>query len=155
MGAGLSRRGYRRLLLAYVAVTAIDILAALAGLAGSHSPLLAAAYESEPSRLQHAPLPVLVLEIAVMSALMVGTSVGLYRFRHWGRVLGLWTSVLYLPWMAWNGPFLYTGIEAALANVEAVLWGALLALAWCGPLGSAFDPVRTPPVMGESAPHKA
>lgn len=147
MRPALTRRRYRQLVLAWVAIVAIDIAVSLGGLGSAHSPLLAAAYDSEPSRFQRMPLPLLALELLVAGGLLLAATVGLYRCRHWGRVLGLWCAALTLPWMAWSGPLLYTGLEAGLDSLQATLWGALLALAWYGPVGAVFDASRTSPVV--------
>ena len=45
------------------------------------------AFSSQPPRL-------ILLELAVLLGILVMNIVGLYRFRHWARVMGAWMTVL-------------------------------------------------------------
>ena len=132
---------FRRLLLAYVGMFAMTLLAGLGYIGDGFSPLLQAAYDSEPHFLAELPywglVSVLVI-LAVSAVVVLAALVGLYRFRRWGRALALWSTVGLLPLLAVTGPSLSTGLESMFREVATLLWGGMLALAWYGPVGAAF-----------------
>lgn len=135
----ITARIFRRLVLAYAGVALLSLAAGMGYLGAGFSPLLQAAYDSEPSAAMALPLPLLGVLLVVSIAVLLAGLVGLYRLRRWGRSLSLWSTVLYLPLMPALGPSLETGLESMLMQLTSVLWGGLLALAYCSPVSVAFD----------------
>ena len=132
---------FRRLIWVYVGMFALTLLAGLGYLGDSFSPLLQAAYDSEPNFLAELPywgLVSVLVVLAVFAVVVLASLVGLYRFRRWGRALALWSTVGLLPLLAVTGPTLSGGLESMFRDIATMLWGGLLALSWYGPVGAAF-----------------
>ena len=136
------------MLLAYVAMFALTLVAGLGYIGDRFSPLLQAAYDSEPNFLAELPywgLILVLVVLAVFAVVVLASLVGLYRFRRWGRALALWSTVGLLPVLAVTGPTLSGGLESMFRDIATMLWGGLLALSWYGPVGATFahqDPSR-------------
>ena len=132
---------FRRLIWVYVGMFALTLLAGLVYIGDGFSPLLQAAYDSEPNFLTELPywglISVLVV-LAVAVVAVMASLVGLYRFRRWGRTLALWNTIGVLPVLAMTGPILSTGLESMFREIATLLWGGMLALSWYGPVGAAF-----------------
>ena len=138
----ITRRRFRLLLLAHV-LTMVLALAASFGLFGeTFSVALNMAYENETSLFARQPDFLFQAELVGLTALSVANIIGLYRFRHWARVLGLWMCVLAVPLTISFGPLLETGLEAALMDLSTLLWGGLLALAFYSPVSAEFTAGR-------------
>lgn len=138
----ITRRSFRLFLLAHV-LTMVLALAASFGLFGeTFSVALNIAYENEIGAIANQPALLFEAEMMALTALSVANIVGLYRFRHWGRVLGLWMCLLAVPLTISFGPLLETGIEAALMDLSTLLWGGLIALAFCSPVSAEFTTGR-------------
>jgi len=64
--------------------------------------------------------------------------VGLFLFKHWGRRLSAWTSILTLTAYPFLGPFLSSGWGTLLNDASMMFWGAALAMAYFSPIHARF-----------------
>lgn len=99
---------------------------------------LSAAYAKEVVQpLVFSPVVFLVLSTIALVAIVV-PPVALFFFRKWGRWLGLCATVAMLIAVPFLGPSLTSGFGTAVSQLSAMLWGAILALAYFSSLSSAF-----------------
>ena len=138
VGAEMTQRRYRQLLLAHIASV---VAAAVIGVAfpGMLPGDLSAAYETAMAATpieRFAWSWVIVLPIL---AVVVAGYVGLYQLRRWGRTLALVTTLVGFLVYPLAGPSVAAWLESALLDVSNITWGALLALAYFGPLASQFS----------------
>jgi hypothetical protein len=77
---------------------------------------------------------------AILAALMLAGTVGLFQFKRWGRTLSLWLTAIGLA-LSWSfGVVLSGGLEWMLHDAAMMLWGAALACAYWSPLAARFAP---------------
>jgi hypothetical protein len=100
---------------------------------------LKSAFDAEPTPLAMLPLWQSAALGIAMTVLAVVSTLGLYAFRHWGRVLGLWSMVLFMPMFWMTGPIMQTPLENALGMTSSMLYGAVLALAYWSPICTRFE----------------
>ncbi len=86
-------------------------------------------------------MPATLLTGALMVVLIAGLAamVALYQFRAWGRSLSLWGSVISFPLLLWSGPEVASSWASVLLDVSMMLWGAVMAAAYWGPLATRFE----------------
>ncbi len=99
---------------------------------------LAAAYAREalPPFVSN---PAIFLPLAAVSlAAIVVPPAGLFFLRKWGRWLGLWTTIAMLAVIPFFGPSLSSGFGTAMMQLSAILWGAVLTLAYFSSMGPEF-----------------
>ena len=132
---------FRRLLLVYAGTVVLGVVVAVGDIGAGYSPLLKAAYDSEPGWLDGMPFWGLASALAVMLVyfgVLIAALTGLYLFRRWGRTLALCCTGGGLLLSAVMGPTLSGGLETMLGELAATLWGGLLALAYFSPVSAAF-----------------
>ena len=132
----MSATRYRQLLILYFAIFLAAI--ALAFFPGGYSSGLAEAYAEEPDTwlMQGTWLPLIVLSVLFVPWLVA--LVGLFRFKRWGRSLALYSTILSLLIYPFVGADLSSGLESALYETHATLWGAILAIAYFSPISARF-----------------
>lgn len=132
----MTENRYRQLLWIYVALTLASVVAMLFP---SYSENLALAYEKEP---ETGLMNNLWLAVGLMGALvlvwLVGL-VGLFRFKSWARPLSLYGTVAALLTYPFMGATLESGLESALFEASAYVWGAVLALSYHSAVGARFE----------------
>jgi len=72
----------------------------------------------------------------------VASVVGLLRFSNWSRPLAVVQSALSIFLLPLIGPTVESGTVTALFQLSAVLWGAVLALAFWSPAAAWFEPAN-------------
>lgn len=79
----------------------------------------------------------------VVSVLLIGLGaagyVGLFLLKRWGRRAALLSTFLALPLYVPLGPVTQSGWSALLEETSMLLWGAVLAIAYFGPLNARFE----------------
>jgi hypothetical protein len=78
------------------------------------------------------------LILVPLFAAMIAGYIGLFLFRRWGRSICLITTIIGMGLYPLFGPAVLSWLESALADVSNLLWGALLALAYFGPIRARF-----------------
>jgi hypothetical protein len=141
---------FRRLLLVYAGTVVLGVVVGLGDIGAGYSPLLKAAYESEPGWMDEMSfwgLASVLTVVLVYFGALIASLTGLYLFRRWGRTLALWCTAGGLLLSAMMGPILSGGLETMLGELATTLWGSLLALAYFGPISTAFSrqAVAAPP----------
>lgn len=71
-------------------------------------------------------------------AIFLPLAAGLFFLRKWGRWLGLWTTIAMLAVIPFFGPSLSSGFGTAMMQLSAILWGAVLTLAYFSSMGPEF-----------------
>ena len=134
----MSAATYRWLVLASVFFMAASTAVAL--LVPSLIPVaLTVALESEPVEgfLADHPFIMLALTLPWLIAGLAST-VGLLFFRHWARTVALYSTVLGFVFYPFFGPTVTSALANALSEASYVLWGAVLALSFYGPISERF-----------------
>lgn len=128
---------YRQLLCLYLIVTAAWTMAAAMSSATA-DPVVAGGtlrwLEDHPA--------LLYCILLLLLALFLAGLIGLFLLQRWGRTLSLWMTIAMLPLTWWLGGSLYTGLEEMLATASNLLWGAILALAFCPPMHARFEQAK-------------
>jgi predicted permease len=135
---------FRLLLAVYIILC---IAAAVAGWFSSSliSPALHAAWEAEPAAWDLANLP---LSLSILLPLTVGTVagvIGMFMFKPWARRFALVFTVAGMILLPLMGSAVLSWLEYTLVEMAAMLWGAILALAYCSPVSSLFSSARPAP----------
>lgn len=136
----MTERRFRLLIL-------FDVMLLLAALIvgfvpGGYSQALAAAYAEEPAGWLFANGWIPLAFAALLLCMALAGYVGLFLLRRWGRTLALASTVASLPLYPLMGPVLMSPLEAMLADTAMLLWGVILAIAWCRPVAARFAPGR-------------
>ena len=76
--------------------------------------------------------------IAMLIASVAGL-VGLLAFKRWGRELSLWSTLVFLVIFPFTGPVVSSGVGSSLSDLSMILWGAVLAVAYFGPIRVRFE----------------
>ncbi|MGZ8252138.1 MAG: hypothetical protein ACXW1P_06865 [Methylophilaceae bacterium] len=71
-------------------------------------------------------------------ALVLVSTVGLFFFKRWARLLSFYTTVIGFVFYPFFGPILASGWSSALSDASFITWGAVLAIAYYSPLGERF-----------------
>jgi hypothetical protein len=74
---------------------------------------------------------------AVYLAAATASTIGLILFRSWARPV--FTVVAVFGAMPWDGPVVYPAMEYLFTNLEFMLAGAIVALAYFSPIHSSFN----------------
>jgi hypothetical protein len=128
---------FRLLLSLYIAVSAAAIVAPYIA-PGALSPAIQAALDNEPTPfLSTYPALALALILPAAIAVCAGT-LGLFLFKPWARTFSLVGTIAVIPAFFFFGVSVYSGLEMALVDVSAMLWGAVLAMAYYSPVSSRF-----------------
>jgi hypothetical protein len=103
------------------------------------SPELAIAIEKEPTSdiFENHPFISLAILIPYFVAAFAGV-VGILLFKHWGRALSLYSTVLGCFIFPFLGSIASSGLSYALDDAAYTLWGAALALAYFSPISERF-----------------
>ena len=73
---------------------------------------------------------------------MIKSWIALFRFRWWARRATVGTSVAATMTLSFMGPTVEPGIATALNYASSMLFGAVLAMAYCSPAALWFDASR-------------
>jgi hypothetical protein len=142
----MNRKTFRGLILLYLALGLAASVASF--LPGGYSQALTEAFENEPTpAVMDNPWVMLGLVLPFLLAVAAGLY-GLYMFKRWGRALSAYTTGLGLVVFGFSGPSLYGGVEYALFEASALLWGAILALSYYSSVSAEFG---VAPPAGENA----
>ncbi len=74
---------------------------------------------------------------AVYLAAATTSTIGLILFKGWARPV--FTVVAVFGAMPWDGPVVYPALEYLFANLEFILAGAIVALAYFSPINQHFN----------------
>ncbi len=133
----MSRTGFRALLLVYIACFVVSLIAVF--MPADFSDQLAEAYYAEP-QVWLARNESLLFAVGVVSLCAFAFGLwGLFRFKRWGRTLSFYSTVAGLILLPFMGPDLSSSFESTIAEISAMTWGAILAVAYFSPLGDLFD----------------
>jgi hypothetical protein len=77
---------------------------------------------------------------AAALALIIG-SVGLYKFRPWGKWLFLWSNVISLLISPLYGPTIQAGIASSFWHLDSLLTGGIIFSMYLPPIDQLFDSV--------------
>lgn len=93
---------------------------------------------AEPFVARYGPIPV-AAAACVAIAFVVGLPLlGLALFQWWARWIVSLQAAIYVAASARLGAAATSGLLAGLTTAENMLFGAILALAWCPPLADRF-----------------
>ena len=81
-----------------------------------------------------------IIALMVFLAMLAGV-VGMFLLYRWGRTLSLTTTILNYAYYPLVGPVVDAWPIAMLSGISDVLWGAVLALAYFGPVSGQFRPL--------------
>ncbi|MGH6763590.1 MAG: hypothetical protein ACRECW_18600 [Phyllobacterium sp.] len=128
---------FRMLILCYIATLAATGVEELY-FPAQFSEELATAYSTEalhPFALN--PNVFLVLSAIAVVAIVVPPA-AMFYFRKWGRSFGVCATVAMLVALPFLGPSLSSGFGTAVSQLSAILWGAIIALAYFSPVSRDF-----------------
>lgn len=137
----MTRTQFRYLLVFYVLVTIAQLVSGLLpdgypGLVGTtHSP-------STNAFLKDHPWQVTFFLIAALSPAIAGLA-GLYKIRHWGRALSLYLTIAVVLIMPFGEASQSRPIDAFFNEISTMLWGAILVIAYFGPISEQFAGSRS------------
>jgi hypothetical protein len=133
----MTERGFRILLVAHLAVllAAVTISAAFPQLL---PPWATEAHRiAEESSLLERSWAGYVIVPFVLAAL--AGYVGLFLWQSWGRTLSVASTLVGFGLYPLLGPTVASWAESSLMDMGNILWGAVLALAYFGPVSARFD----------------
>ncbi|HEX8614112.1 MAG TPA: hypothetical protein VF800_22780 [Telluria sp.] len=107
------------------------------------SPAMQAAWEAEPVAWDIANLP---LSISIILPLAVGSLaglIGMFMFKSWARTFSLSCTVAGMIVLRFMGTSVLSWLDYTLVEMAAMVWGAILALAYYSPVSSRFSAART------------
>ena len=78
------------------------------------------------------------LLVVPLALAALASYVGLLMFRQWGRSLALLTTVAGFALAPVSGPVVASWLESGLYDLSNTAWGAVLALAYFGPISARF-----------------
>ena len=81
---------------------------------------------------------VLMVAGVVLLAAAVVSVYGLYLFRRWAPAYSVIVTVATIPLYPMTNVSISSGWAVRLTEVSMMLWGAVLALAWSGPIAERF-----------------
>jgi hypothetical protein len=64
---------------------------------------------------------------------------GLFRFRPWAPRLAIWGTILALACWPFAGAYAQSGLAIATSFLASYLWGAIVVLAYVGPMSVQFN----------------
>lgn len=132
----MSNARFRWLLVAYVVITVGAATAFL--VPGGYSEELANAFAQEPDPWLLRDIRwTMAIGISLLLATIVGL-VGLFLLRRWGRAVSLYSTIAGLLLYLFSGPEVTSALERTLFEASALLWGAILALAYHSPVADRF-----------------
>lgn len=150
MQGQMEERGFRILLVAQIVTL---LLAGVAGVAFPQllPPSLIQAQElAGAGSLRELPWAWAVF-IPLLLVVLAGY-VGLFLWRTWGRTLSLLGTLAGLALYPLMGSSIASWVETSLLDVSNLLWGAVLALAYFGPVSSRFVSSSPPRAQGLRGP---
>jgi len=71
---------------------------------------------------------------------VIASYIGLFRLRPWGRTLAVVTTAAVFGLSPFFPPTVASGVQSAVYDLSNMLWGAVLALTYIGPLSTRFGP---------------
>jgi hypothetical protein len=126
---------YRLLLFIYVALISAAFASAYFA---TYSEALTIAYDDEPETW-------LTRNVWIGGGLLGGLLVvglvglaGLFLFKGWARPLSLYSTLAGVLITPFFGASVYSGLETALFDASATVWGAILALSYFSSVGDRF-----------------
>lgn len=128
-----------RLLLCLYIVLSVATLAAAFHSSDLISPAMQAASEAEPPAWDVANLP---LSLSIVLPLAIGSLAGLagmFMFKSWARTFSLVFTVLGLVLLPLMGTSVVSWLDSLLAELCAMIWGAILALAYYSSVSKLFS----------------
>jgi urea transporter len=86
-------------------------------------------------------IPTMLAGGSAVAALVLGvvSAIGPLMFRRWGRTLALVATAAGLAAYPFIGYVLMSGVGLGLYELSSVMWGAVLALAYCSTISDRFD----------------
>lgn len=132
---------FRLLLCLYIILSAAAIVAAWYS-SYLISPALQAASEAEPVAWDVANL---ALSLSIIVPLAIGSLAGLagmFLFKSWARTFSLVFTVAGMIMLPFMGTSVLSWLDYMLVDMAAMLWGAILALAYFSPVSSLFSSTR-------------
>ncbi|MDQ1834904.1 hypothetical protein [Massilia scottii] len=103
------------------------------------SPAMQAAWEAEPDSWDVANLP---LSLSILLPLAIGSFagvIGMFTFKSWARSFSLYFTAAIIIVLPFSGPWLFSWLDYTLVEITAMVWGAVLALAYYSPVSSQFS----------------
>ena len=81
---------------------------------------------------------ILGIGLGMLIAVIIA-SIGLYRLRHWGRKLFLWTHILSLAVSPALGPSVMSEWTATVCYLNLIVSGGIIFLSYTSPTSLSFD----------------
>lgn len=128
---------FRQLVLVYLA---LNVLMMVAAFFPTYSDELSQAFGDELVSEMGSSLELMLLLSLALIAAWAASVVGLFLFKAWARPLALGFTLASVVTHPLVGTALLSGFESALLEASAVLWGAILTLAYASPLAARFTP---------------
>jgi hypothetical protein len=133
----MTERGFRILLVAHIVTLLLGTIAGTAFPQLLPSSLIEAYQAAGSESLLERPwiwAVVIPLAVAVLAGYL-----GLFLWRAWGRTLSLASTLAGLALYPLMGASVASWAESSLLDASSILWGAVLALAYFGPVSSRFQ----------------
>ncbi|MDQ1921319.1 hypothetical protein [Massilia pseudoviolaceinigra] len=102
-------------------------------------PAMQAAWEAEPHSSDVANFP---LSLSILLPLAIGSFagvIGMFTFKSWARSFSLYFTVAIIIVLPFSGPWLFSWLDYILVEITAMVWGAVMALAYYSPVSSQFS----------------
>jgi len=75
----------------------------------------------------------------VFLIVLIASFVGMWKFKHWARILYISCIILILPFYGTFGPIVESPWEAMFLDVSTTLEGVTVAMMWLEPLNERFN----------------
>ena len=126
---------YRALLWAYAALLSMVIVSRFFP---NYSDNLASAYANEPQPWLLGNVWIAGFILGGLGVAVLAGFVGLFFFKNWARSLSLYLQFAGFLLHPFFGPSVSSGLETALVEACATIWGAILALSYFSPVSARF-----------------
>jgi hypothetical protein len=106
------------------------------------SPAIQAAIDAEPVAWDVANLPLSMSIILPLAIGSVAGLIGMFMFKPWARTFSLVFTVAGLILLPFMGTVVLSQVDYVMSELAAMVWGAILALAYYSPVSSLFSTAR-------------
>lgn len=128
-----------RLLLSLYVILSVAALAASWYSSDLIPPAIRAAVDAEPVVWDVANLPLTLSIILPLGIGSVAGLIGMYMFKPWARTFSLVFTVAGLIVVPFMGTVVLSQVDYIMVELAAMVWGAVLALAYYSPVSSLFS----------------
>ena len=132
---------FRLLLSLYIVVSAAALVASVYS-SDLISPAIQAAIDAEPVAWDVANLPLSMSIILPLAIGSVAGLIGMFMFKPWARTFSLVFTVAGLILLPFMGTVVLSQVDYVMSELAAMVWGAILALAYYSPVSSLFSTAR-------------